>query len=216
MTVDTQDTWLEYLIKAWCPGETSYNIKTGKILGDPINQFVWDKLLAIHNEPFYTESGKKIIVFKSFIDMAGHRTDEVKKFVKKNSSKFIMLKGDSRESKTDDARPTSYLKKSTVDDFKIMWVSTHKAKDIIFARLALQPDEDGFIHHNKTFDAKWFTGLTSEKKVFKKNANGFYEQRYINIAKDKRNEPLDLEVYQLGAVRLLQQQIKGFDLSIKE
>jgi len=214
MTIDTQDDRLEYLIKAWCPGETSYNIKAGKIMGDPINQFVWDKLLEIHNEALYTENGKQVKIWKSFIDMAGHKTDEVKKFVKKYPKKFIMLKGDSKEVKTDDARPIGSLKKSTVDDSTIMWVATSKAKDIVFQRLALKPDEEGFIHHNDSFDAEWFEQLTAEKKVFKKNKKGFIEETYIKTR--DRNEALDLEVYQLAAIRLIQAQIKGFDLSIKE
>ena len=52
MTVDTQDTWLEWVITSWSMGETSHNIKTGKIMGDPINQYVWDELLAIKRQRF--------------------------------------------------------------------------------------------------------------------------------------------------------------------
>lgn len=217
MTVDTQDTWLEYVITAWSVGETSHNIKTGKILGDPINQYVWDELNKIANTKLQTESGKEVSIYKGFIDMAGHRTDEVKKFVKKNKNKFVMLRGDPREVKTNDARPIASLKKSNVDDSIIMWVATTKAKDIIFQRLALIDDSEyGFIHHNKSFDEKWYKGLTSEKKIFKKNKKGFIEETYVNMATDKRNEPLDLTVYQLAGIRLIQAEVKGFDLSIKE
>jgi len=65
-----------------------------------------------------------------------------------------------------------------------------------------------------SFDAEWFEQLTAEKKVFKKNKKGFIEETYIKTR--DRNEALDLEVYQLAAIRLIQAQIKGFDLSIKE
>ena len=214
MTIDTQDDRLEYLITAWYMGETSYNIKAGKILGDPINQHVWDELLKIHDTPLFSESGKEMKIYKSFIDMAGHRTDEVKKFVKKNKNKFMMLKGDSRESKENDARPVSLLKKSSVDDSLIMWVATTKAKDIVFERLALNQVDDGFIHHNSSFDAEWYEQLTAEKKIFKKNKRGFIEQTYVKTR--DRNEALDLIAYQLAGVRLLQANKKGFDLSIKE
>ena len=214
MTVDTQDDRLEYLITAWYMGETSYNIKAGIIKGDPINQIVWDELLKIHNTPLFEDGGKEVKIYKSFIDMAGHKTDEVKKFVKKNSKKFMMLKGDSRESKENDARPVSLLKKSTVDESVIMWVATTKAKDIVFERLALNNGDDGYIHHNNTFEAEWFEQLTAEKKIFKKNKRGFIEQTYVKTR--DRNEALDLVGYQLAAVRLLQANKKGFDLSIKE
>ena len=211
MVVDTQDDRLEYLIKAWCNGETSYNIKHGKINGDPINRYVWDELLKVFNTPLDTEDGREVRIFKGFIDMAGHKTDNVKEFVKQNSSKFVLLKGDSKEVKENDTRPIATLKKSSKDGSVIMWVATTKAKDIVFNRLALDRDDDGYIHHNKSFDEEWFKQLTAEKKIFKKNKRGFLEQTYVKTR--DRNEALDLEVYSLAAVKLLQQQIKGFDLS---
>lgn len=219
MTVDTQNDRLEYLIKAWIDGETSYNLKSGKILGDPINQHVWDELLKISRTKLQKENGKDAVIYWTFIDMAGQRTDHVKKFVTKyqslKSNGFTMLKGDSSEQKENDSRPVSLLQKSGSDKLSppIMWVATSKAKDIVFERLALNSNDDGFIHHNKSFDEEWFAQLTAEKKVFKKNKRGFIEQTYIKTR--DRNEALDLEVYQLAGVRLLQQQIKGFDLSKK-
>ena len=214
MTVDTQNDRLEYLIKAWSDNETSHNIKAGKIMGDPINNHVWDELFKISRTKLQKENGKEVVIFWTFIDMGGQRTDEVKKFVKKYSAMkaqgFHMLKGDSKEQKENDARPISLLKKSSVDNSVIMWVSTTKAKDIVFERLALTQYDDGFIHHNKTFETEWFEQLTGEKKIFKKNKRGFIEQTYVKTR--DRNEALDLEVYQLAAVRLMQQQIKGFDL----
>ncbi len=218
MTVDTQDTWLEYVITAWSPGETSHNITTGKIDGDPINQYVWDELFKISRTKLQKEDGSEAVVYWTFIDMAGHKTDEVKKFVKKYSplkaQGFTMLKGDSRENKENDARPVSLLRKSSVDESTIMWIATSKAKDIIFKRLTFKQNDIGYIHHNENFNEEWFEQLTAEKKIFKKNKRGFIEETYVK--QRERNEALDLMAYQLGAVRLMQQQIKGFDLSIRE
>ena len=53
-----------------------------------------------------------------------------------------------------------------------------------------------------------------EKKLFKKNKRGFIEEKYEK--QRDRNEALDLVVYQLAAVKMLQVEIAGFDLSIKE
>lgn len=214
MTVDTQDDRLEYYIAAWGIGETSWGITHGVIKGDPINQFVWDKLLEIHRTPLKTESGREVKIFGTFIDMAGHKTDEVKKFVRKHSTEFMMLKGDSKEVKTDDARPVAQKKVSTTEKDTIMWVATTKAKDIVFERLALNVGDYGFIYHNENFDQEWFEQITSEKKVFKMNKRGFIEQTYIKTR--ERNEALDLIGYSLAAVRLVQQIRPNFDLSIKE
>jgi len=216
MTVDNQNDRLEYLITAWCMGETSYNIKAGKIWGDPINRSVWDELKRIAEEPLCKEDGTKAYIYKSFIDMGGQRDTYVKKFVRANKKKFMMLKGDSHERKSDPNRPVSMLKISEKEKDVIMWVATNKAKDIMFERLTKQSHEYGFIHHNKTFKEEWYNQLGAEKKVFKKNKSGRVESTYINTASDKRNEATDLVGYQIAAVRLIQNEIKGFDLSIKE
>ena len=52
------------------------------------------------------------------------------------------------------------------------------------------------------FDLEWFAQLTAEKVVFKLNAKGYMERTYIK--RRNRNEAIDLEAYQLAAVRLLQ------------
>lgn len=214
MVVDTQNDRLEYHIKAWCLGETSYNIKSGKIMGDPVNQYVWDKLLEIDRTPLKTQNGDPVTIFRSFVDMGGGRTDEVKKFVRKHSNRFVMLKGDDKENKHNDSRPLATLKISVKDKDKIIWVATTKAKDIIFDRLSLNNGDHGFIHHNTTYDNEWFEQLTAEKKIFKMNKRGFIEGTYVKTR--PRNEALDLEVYSLTAIRLLQQEIPNFDLSIKD
>ncbi len=212
MTIDSQNDRLEYLITSWSDGEISHNISSGKIMGDPINQFVWDELLKISRTKLYTDSGRTVSIYHSFIDMGGQRTDETKKFVRKQS-KFTMLKGDSKEQKENDSRPVASLKISHEEKDKIMWVATTKAKDIIFQRLELEPNESGSIHHNTSFDNEWFEQIASEKKIFKKNKRGFIEQTYVKTR--DRNEALDLLVYQLSAVRLIQSQLPSLDLSVK-
>jgi len=219
MTVDTQDNRLEYSIKAWYMGETSYNIEYGQIMIDPINEECWSELKRISLKKFKQEDGKQVGIFKVFIDMAGHRTDEVKKFVRKNPERFVMLKGDPKEVKENDARTISQLKQSAGDKNGIkdliMWVATNKAKDIIFERLTLENNEYGSIHHNKSFDIEWYEMLTSERKVFKKNKSGFVESTYEK--KRERNEAIDLETYHLAAIRLIQATPAfNLDLSIKE
>lgn len=213
MTVDTQNGWLEYVITAWCDGETSYNMQTGKIEGDPINKWVWDELLRIKRTPLKMASGKEVYIYHGFVDMGGGRTDEVKKFVRANINDFKMLKGDDKEAKHNDSRPVAQKKISQEEKDIIMWVATNKAKDIIFERLAKLPNEAGYIHHNNTFSEEWFNQVTSEKKTFKKNKKGYIEGTYEKTR--ERNEALDLLVYQLAAIRLVQQET-GINLQASE
>ena len=214
MTVDTQDDRLEYLIKSWHVGETSYSLKAGKIMGDPINNHVWNELRKIADTPLLTEDGREVYIFRGFIDMAGHKTDEVKNFIKKNDDKFTMLKGDSHEIKQNDNRPIGLLKKPANSDYPILWVATTKAKDMVFQRLSLKNGEYGKIYYNKSFDEEWFNQLTAEKKIFKLNKKGYVEETYIKTR--DRNEALDLEVYQIAAIKVIQDQIEALDLSIQE
>lgn len=215
LTADTQNNRLEYLITAWCEGETSYNIKAGKIMGDPENKFVWDEMLKIKNTALYTSTGREVYIFRGFIDMAGARTDFVKKFVRANPNDFLMLKGDEKELKSNDDRPVGLIKTSHQEKDKIMWVATTKAKDIVFERFSKQPHENGFIHHNKSFDLEWYEQITSEKKVFKVNKRGMMEGTYVKNTTSTRNEALDLLGYQLAAVRVIQNET-GLNLQIQE
>ena len=202
MTVDTQDTWLAYEIKEWKAGEISRGLVYGNILGDPMNKSVWDELKKISEQDFITEDGRIVKVFKVFIDLAGHKTDHVKNFVRGNQDRFVMLKGSSNEPKDNDARPIATLKMPKKGDLPIMWVATTKAKDTIFERLTLKKGDYGYMYYNMNFDLEWFAQLTAEKVVFKLSAKGYMERTYVK--RRERNEAIDLEAYQLAAVRLLQ------------
>ncbi len=208
ITVDVQKDRLEYLITAWLSGEVSYNLRNGVIQGDPsLSNNVWEELNKIFITPIETEDRRKVKIFKGFIDMAGGATEAVKRFVKKNTN-WIMLKGDSNEVKEDDTRAVSYLKYTSDRDYLIMWVATNKAKDIVFERI-----EQNIIHHNLNFDEEWFEQITSEKKVLKQNKQGKLQYFYVKVR--ERNEALDLIVYQLAGIRLMQEYYKNLDLTIK-
>ena len=188
MTVDTQNDRLEYLITAFGEGETSWNIKAGKILGDPINQFVWTKLLEIKNTVMKTESGRDVVVYHGFIDMGGQRTDQVKQFVRRNSKDFIMLKGDDKEVKTNDARPLAQKKISEKEKDLIMWVATTKAKDIVFERMAKKTHEYGYIHHNKTFDEEWYEQFLDIHKKLQPLESSHTQNGGDEGGREKKNE----------------------------
>ena len=56
------------------------------------------------------------------------------------------------------------------------------------------------ILHNRGYDRIYFRGLISEELVPRKH-NGVIVMRWENIAKDRRNEPLDLAVYNLACLQ---------------
>ena len=67
------------------------------------------------------------------------------------------------------------------------------------------------MHYNKNFDEEYFKQLTSEEIKFTKNKRGYLAQEYVKTR--DRNEALDLEVYNLAGIKLLQKE-NLLDLSI--
>lgn len=61
----------------------------------------------------------------------------------------------------------------------------------------------------------YFKGLISEKQVIRKE-KGQVVTVWENIAKDRRNEPLDLRVYNLAALRLLKPNFEALEKRLKE
>ena len=57
----------------------------------------------------------------------------------------------------------------------------------------------GEVLRNRGYDESYFKGLISEVKEPRRK-NGVLVYQWVNIAKDKRNEPLDLRVYNLACM----------------
>ena len=84
------------------------------------------------------------------------------------------------------------------------WVGGDEAKDLIYQRLRLTPDEgnfpEGFRHYGMNADEKFFEQLTAER-VTLDHVRGEEIRRYKN-SEHMRNEALDTSVYGLAAFRL--------------
>lgn len=78
--VDTQDNRLAYVIRAYGRGEESWGIAHGEVFGDTSNPEVWAKLSEVLDAPISHACGQTIRVDVAFIDMGGHRGEEVKAF----------------------------------------------------------------------------------------------------------------------------------------
>lgn len=70
------------------------------------------------------------------------------------------------------------------------------------------------ILNNRGFDRIYFRGLISEELVPRKR-NGVIVMQWENIAKDKRNEPLDLKVYNLACLQSIKPSFEKLELMLK-
>lgn len=204
MSVDTQNSWLQYTIRGWCKGETSYGLDQGKIEGDPVNISVWDSLFEIVQKTFEREDGKRMRPYWCFIDSGGQRTDHVRNFVQRPECKGICIavKGQSWEAKNNDNRPYAQVSQNKALKMLLVLIATNKSKDLIYDRLQLNKGDAGYMYFNKNFDEEYFLQLTCEKKVFVKDKKGYMVQKYE--AQRQRNEAIDLECYNLAAIKFLQ------------
>jgi phage terminase large subunit GpA-like protein len=85
---------------------------------------------------------------------------------------------------------------------KGFYVGTDTAKDSIFSRLKIDEPGAGYCHFPAHYPDEYFTGLTSENKV-KEYKKGRTTTAYRKKTASTRNEPLDLRVYNLAAIKIL-------------
>lgn len=101
------------------------------------------------------------------------------------------------------------------DGFRYNGVSTDQAKDIIYSRMRIDGAGPRYMHFPIGFgyDDKYFQELTSER-VVTKYTKGFPKRTYEKTA-GQRNEALDMRVYFLALVDILQPNIGQLQEQLK-
>lgn len=208
--VDVQDNRLEYEICGWGMAEENWGIKKGVILGVPDTQEVWDMLDEQLDKEYHFASGKGLIVARTFIDSGGHYTKETYAYCKKRFTRQrFVVKGSSvpgvplihKYSKVKLVRGT----------IPLVMIGTDSGKQYIMDRLSIEEPGPKYFHWpldesdgiamqlNRGYDEYYFKGLIAETKEPRRK-NGVLVYQWVNVAKDKRNEPLDLRVYNLACM----------------
>lgn len=212
--VDVQDNRLEYEICGWGKGEECWGIKKGIILGVPENQEVWAALDEQLDREYRFKNGTGLIVPRTFIDSGGHYTKEVYAYsLRRLARQCFAVKGASTA-----GVPIihKYAKVTTVRGrtIPLVLIGTDSGKQYVMDRLSISVPGPKYFHFpldkqeneavseilwNRGYDDIYFRGLIAEQKVARKK-NGRVVWQWENIAKDKRNEPLDLRVYNLACL----------------
>ena len=199
--VDVQDDRLEICVKAWAAGEESWNIEYDRLYGDLSRPELWEVLAQRLRKTYTTPEGNKLDIRMVLIDSGGHYTDEVYKFSKKYGvQRIIPIKGHSIMGKP----VAEFPRKRNQQGVYLTMIGTDTCKELIADRLKVNGTGDGFIHFPRTdqFDELYFEHLTNERRMSK-----IIKGRRVIVwdAGGRRQEPFDLEVYNLAAVRILQQ-----------
>ena len=210
--VDVQDNRLEYEIVGWGENEESWGIKKDIILGVPDTAAVWQQLDDQLDRTYHYADGTGLPVTRTFIDAGGHYGESVYRYC---LARFARQRLAIRGSSTMGVPIIHKVSKKTVlpgRTIPLIFIGTDSAKQYIMDRLAIEvpgpkymhfpidkPEKDAIseILWNRGYDEIYFKGLTAEEKLPEKR-NGRIVYKWTNVAKDHRNEPIDLKVYNLA------------------
>jgi phage terminase large subunit GpA-like protein len=180
-----------------------HNVLPGEVQDDE----VWKELEKELRREFQHELGAKIGLSLGLVD-AGKWPEWIYRFLHLLRAKGSPVAGKIRACRGSAQFPHPLIDqryKSIAKQLKGHWIGGDEAKDLIYSRLRLEPEEDGSLpdgwrHYPKSYDQVHFEQLTSERVTIE-YIRGEEVRRYKNEDKS-RNEALDCEVYGLAAFRL--------------
>jgi phage terminase large subunit GpA-like protein len=197
--VDVQDDRLEAQVTGWGVEHESWVIDHSVWYGDPSRKELWDRLdkylLQTWGDP-----PKRIAC--TLIDSGGHHTDDVYRFCKARQSRRVFAIKGKAGTREIISRPS----KSNRARVNLFTVGVDRCKDLIFWRLKIKRPGAGYMHFCDTLDQEYFEQLTAEERR-EKHVQGRKVSYYHQTR--KRNEALDLTVYNIAAVELLNPDFKG-------
>lgn len=206
--VDVQDNRLEAKIKGWGLGEESWSIAYRIFHGSPSLPAVWMQLTDWLQATYRHEAGMELRVEAVGVDTGGHHTKEAYLFVEKYRGEIFALKGSSEPGAP--PIPKREPKKHRSYRLRLYLLGTIALKDTIFGRLKLVEPGPGYLHFPRRdgYDQDYFEGLTSEVKKPKYKSRSHVQIGYTYEKTRDRNEPLDLEVYNLAVFMLFNPDLK--------
>ncbi len=192
---DVQDDRIETKVIGWRPGEECAVVETGYLMGSPAEPLVWENLREYMQKTFLHKNGNMRIVATT-IDTGGHYTSQTYEFVKASDpSSVFAIKGSSTPGQPVSGKPS--IQKNGVN---LYLIGTDTIKNLLFSRLLIEEPGPGYLHFPDSLDEEYFKQLTAEKRKAK-----FYRgfKKYEWIKTRKRNEQLDLMVYNIAALNII-------------
>lgn len=201
-SVDKQADRLECKVKGYGAGEESWLIAWEQFYGDPGRlagpESPWRELDRFLLKTFRHQSGRLMRIECVTVDLHGGHTDETYRFCKARAGRRVFaVRGGNETAKEIVGKPTRKNAYRT----PLFTLGTDTAKDTIYSRLRIHTPGPGYMHFPKwSLDVMqlYLDGLTAEKKA-PHQRGGRVRWVWEKIG-DRRNEPLDLEVYCLAAL----------------
>jgi len=197
--VDVQDNRLEAEIIGWGEGEEAWSIDYRVFSGSPAQPHVWQDLTDWLHRKHSHAYGGTLRVECVTVDTGGHHTKEAYFFARRYRGRCHALKGSNQQGAPlvppRPSRPRGGL-------IQLYHVGTVAAKDTLFERMKLTEPGPGYMHfpNRPEYDETYFKQLTNEERRNKYDRGVIVGYYYKKLG---RNEVLDLWVYNLAAVALL-------------
>lgn len=199
--VDTQDDRLAVQIIGHGEDGAWWVIDYTELPGPPDRMEVWIALTDLLSRPLATAAGALLRVEATAIDMAGHNTEAVKRYVRGSSlPRCLAIQGSRHrlDRVLGPPRKTDFTLHGKVRKHGMRYhqVGTELAKDLLFRTLrtdADQPPAERRAHFSDQLEPEYYHGLLSEAWNPRRQR---YEPRR---GQTRRNEPLDTWVYALAA-----------------
>ena len=202
--VDVQDNRLAVSVVAFGKGQESWLVYWAEIFGDPGQAHVWSELDAILTRQYPHASGIPMTIKGAAIDTGGHHTHDVYNYCRKRSAHVMAIKGANIHGKPIIGGSTPVdvnYKGAKIKKGVLLWhIGVDTAKDLLYQRLGLEKNEEGFppgyCHFYAGLDEEYFLQLTAEKRV-PRLVRGYLKSEWTKIR--DRNEALDTFVYAIAA-----------------
>lgn len=195
--VDVQDDRLEVEIVGWGRGEESWSIAYEAMYGDPSSAELWNRLDVMLQQKFDHPIKGEMVIRSVCVDSGGHYTQQVYNYARLRSGRRVFaIKGIGGSGKPIVGRPS----KNNIGKINLFPVGTDTAKEVVYARLKISDEGEGYCHFPSNRGEEYFRMLTAEKKVTR-----YYKGRpRTEWAKIRtRNEALDCRVYATAALSIL-------------
>ena len=199
-SLDVQDASVEGEVVAWGPGRESWSIDYQRWYGSPAQQEFWTLPDQWLQQGWRSEQGATMYIQQAVVDSGGHHTQAVYDFVRRRQRRRVFaIKGSSQRGHPLVGRPT----RNNLGKIPLYPVGTDAAKDMIFDWLKLTEPGPGYCHFPTlpNYDEEYFAQITAEEKRPKYDRGVLVGYQYKKLR--ARNEALDLKVYNLVALAIL-------------
>lgn len=218
IAADTQPDRLEVKVKAWGVNEESFLIKRSVLRGSPDRVEVWNKLDELVDEEFYHVSGIFLKASVTVIDIQGSNTDAVYAWIRRKRASGYHVFGVMGRGNTPSITRMVMDKISDKNRFRlpIIVAGVDTAKEIIMSRLVDYDKTKAQMHFCDDLGGEgsevvidYFKQLTAEEQASVLNRQTGRVRKEWRLRKGrKRNEALDLEVYNLAGFHVLNYNMK--------